>query len=141
MSKYLLDTDICVYYLRGKFNMRDKVKQIGKSNCYISEITIAELTYGAVKSLNFQKHKADIVTIEHLFSIVPIYQSFAKYAEERVRLQKSGLLIPNFDLLIGTTAVVNNMTMVTNNEKHLSRINGIKIENWTKAKYNKFVTP
>ena len=38
--------------------------------------------------------------------------------------------IEDFDLLIGCTSVTNNLTMVTNNVKHYSRIEGIKIENW-----------
>jgi tRNA(fMet)-specific endonuclease VapC len=54
------------------------------------------------------------------------------YAEEKARLMKSGNLIDDFDLLIGSTAVVHEMTMVTNNETHFERINGIKIKNWVK---------
>jgi tRNA(fMet)-specific endonuclease VapC len=77
--------------------------------------------------------------LEVLFDIIPIYGSFDKYASERVRLQNAGILIPDFDLLIGTTAVMNNLTMVTNNEKHLSRISNIAIENWTKKKFNEHI--
>lgn len=54
------------------------------------------------------------------------------YAEEKARLMKSGNLIDDFDLLIGSTAVVHEMTMVTNNETHFERIKGIKIKNWVK---------
>ena len=39
-------------------------------------------------------------------------------------------MIDDFDLFIGTTAVVNNLIMATENVKHLSRIENIKIENW-----------
>ena len=139
MDEYLIDTDICVYYLKGKFGIKDKVKEVGINNCYISEITIAELTYGAHKSKDFQKHILEVKKMEVLFEIIPIYGSFEKYAEERVRLQNAGVLIPDFDLLIGATAVANNLKMVTNNEKHLSRISGIVIENWTKKKFNKHI--
>jgi len=139
MSQYLIDTDICINFLKGKFRIKDKVKEVGIENCYISEITIAELTFGAYKSTNFEKHILEVKKMEILFEIIPIYGSINKYGEERVKLQKAGNLIPDFDLLIGTTAVTNNLIMVTNNEKHLSRISGIAIENWTKKKYNKFL--
>ena len=139
MSQYLIDTDICISFLKGKHGIKEKVKEVGIENCYISEITIAELTYGAYKSTNFEKHILEVKKMEILFEIIPIYGSINKYGEERVRLQKTGNLIPDFDLLIGTTAVTNNLVMVTNNEKHLSRISGIVIENWTKREYNKFV--
>lgn len=132
MDQYLIDTDICIHFLKGKFGINDKVKEAGLDNCYVSEITILELTYGAYKSADFKKHILEVKKMEVLFEILPIYGSINKYAEERVRLQKAGTLIPDFDLLIGTTAVSNNLILVTNNENHLSRISGIKIENWTK---------
>ena len=45
--KYLLDTNICVHYFRGQFNLVDKIKEIDLKNCAISEITLAELAFGA----------------------------------------------------------------------------------------------
>lgn len=71
--------------------------------------------------------------MEELFTVVPIYNSLSLFAKEKVRLQRLGHLIPDFDLLIGTTAISNNFTLETNNEKHLSRISGIKLENWTRS--------
>jgi tRNA(fMet)-specific endonuclease VapC len=48
VAKYLLDTDISVFYLRGRYNLNQKLKEIiGYDNCFISEITLAELKYGA----------------------------------------------------------------------------------------------
>ena len=47
MKKYLLDTNICVYFLRGKYGLDQKIRQVGWDSCYISEITVAELKYGA----------------------------------------------------------------------------------------------
>ena len=53
------------------------------------------------------------------------------YAKEKARLRKHGMLIDDFDILIGSTAIANDMTMVTNNVAHLSRLNNIIIEDWT----------
>ena len=50
MNKYLLDTNICVFYFRENKIVRNKIERIGIENCYVSEITIAELLYGAEKS-------------------------------------------------------------------------------------------
>lgn len=138
MDRYLIDTDICIHFLKGKFGISEKIREVGVENCNISEITIAELTYGAYKSKNFEKHILEVKKMEALFEVIPVYGIFNKYAEEKVRLQKAGTLIPDFDLLIGTTAVVNNLTMVTNNESHLSRIAEIAVENWTKKAFNKY---
>lgn len=43
MGKYLLDTNICIFLLQGKYNAIDRV---GFDNCFILEITVAELKYG-----------------------------------------------------------------------------------------------
>jgi tRNA(fMet)-specific endonuclease VapC len=50
--KYLLDTNICVHFLRGKFEVDKILKAKGVENCYISEITVLELRFGAENSLD-----------------------------------------------------------------------------------------
>jgi len=44
--KYLLDTNIGVYFLNGKFGIHEKLKEVGSINCAISEITLAEMVFG-----------------------------------------------------------------------------------------------
>ncbi len=53
--KYLLDTNICIHFFKGKFNLIDKLTKIGIENCAISEITLAELIFGAENSTNPKK--------------------------------------------------------------------------------------
>lgn len=130
--KYLLDTDICIFFLQGKYSIKDKIQKAGIDNCFVSEITILELKFGAAHSSNFKKHTEEVEQMESIFSVLPIYEAFDFFAKEKSRLKKNGILIPDFDLLIGSTAVINDLIMVTNNERHLQRIEGIKIENWTK---------
>ena len=129
--KYLIDTNICIYYLKGKFNLQNKFNKIGKEHCYISEITVAELKYGAENSENPNKAKILVKELINQFEIVPIYNCLDFYAKEKARLRKSGTILDDFDILIGTTAISEKMIMVTNNIKHLSRLKNIKIEDWT----------
>lgn len=64
-------------------------------------------------------------------TIIPISTSIDFFAEEKVRLQLAGTPAHNnFDLLIGCTAVTNNLIMVTDNIKDFKNIKGINIENW-----------
>jgi tRNA(fMet)-specific endonuclease VapC len=65
------------------------------------------------------------------FPIIPIYNSLDIYAKEKAKLRRQGLIIDDFDILIGATAIANNMVMVTNNVYHLSRLDNIIIEDWT----------
>ena len=95
--KYLLDTSIIAFLFRKSYNIGNRLRELDSDQCFVSEITIAELTYGA-------------------------------YHSDRV--SENLMMIEDFDLLIGCTAVANNMIMVTDNIKHFSRIYGIQLENW-----------
>lgn len=133
--QYLLDTNICVFFLRGKLNLNEIIKEKGRENCFISEITVVELRYGAENSDNPAKsHKAVDAFIGGL-SIIPIFGSIKRYAKEKVRLRSIGKpMHDEFDLLIGVTALENELTLITDNSKDFERLDGIKIENWFKVK-------
>lgn len=136
---YLLDTDMLISFLRDKHSVAEKIDHVGIENCCISEVSIIELTYGAYNSTKIDKHLGEVNQVENLFEVIPLYTAIKIFAQEKVRLRKEGNLIPDFDLVIGTTAVANNMILVTNNTKHLGRVKGIKIENWRDEKFNEFL--
>lgn len=127
---YLLDTNIIIFFFKGKFGIGPRMKEIGIKHCFISEITLAELKYGAAYSQNFQKHTDEINELLKAIQVIPIISSLDLFAEEKARLRKAGTLIDDFDLLIGCTAIVNDMILVTNNTKHFKRINNIQLEDW-----------
>ncbi len=133
--QYLLDTNTCVFFLRGKLKLDEIIKEKGIDNFYISEITIVELRFGAENSDNPSKsHKAVDAFLNGL-SIIPIFGCIRRYAKEKVRLRKLGKpMNDEFDLLIGVTSVENKLTLVTDNTKHFENISGIKLENWFKRK-------
>ena len=133
--QYLLDTNICVFFLRGKLNLDDLIRKKGRENCFISEITVIELRYGAENSDNPTKAHKSVDAFVNGLSIIPIYGSIRRYAKEKVRLRKIGKpMHDEFDLLIGVTAIENKLTLVTDNIKDFERLDGVKIENWFKRK-------
>ncbi len=133
--QYLLDTNTCVFFLRGKLNLDEIIRDKGIDNFYISEITVVELRFGAENSDNPSKsHKAVDAFLNGL-SIIPIFGCIKRYAKEKVRLRKLGKpMNDEFDLLIGVTSVENKLTLVTDNTKHFENISGIKLENWFKRR-------
>ena len=134
MKKYLLDTNICIYFIKGQFELDKKIKQVGEQNCFISEMTVAELKYGIENSRKPENLRAIIEAFIPKFFIVPIYNSLDIYAKEKAKLKRQGLLIDDFDILIGATSIINEMIMVTNNVDHLVRLDNIVIEDWTSSK-------
>ncbi|MEA3317727.1 MAG: PIN domain-containing protein [Bacteroidota bacterium] len=121
-------------FFKGKFKLIDKLTRIGIENCAISEITLAELIFGAENSANPKKNHDLIEKLVEQITILPIFNSILLYGKQKAKLRKKGKMISDFDLLIGCTAIENNLIMVTENVKEFDRIHGIKIENWVKRK-------
>lgn len=128
----MIDTNTCIFYINGKFNLKKKFEKADPDNCFISEITLAELKFGVENSEKKEKNQKALDDFLGGVKIVPIYHSLDLYAKEKARLRKAGTAIDDFDLLIGSTSVTHNLTMVTNNTDHFKRIKGIDLEDWTK---------
>ena len=127
---YLLDTNICVYFMRGKRNVAAEISEIGQEHFFISEMTLGELLYGAQCS----DRPSENIRAVHVFcqyvTILPMVNIWNEFAVQKAFLRKKGQLIEDADIIIGTTAIINNMVMVTENVKHIGRLNGIVVENW-----------
>ena len=128
-KKYLLDTNVCIFLLQDKFGVADHVRRVGRRNCYVSELTIAELLYGYAYAQD-SRNKHDAEYIQEIFKILPIFDSLPTYATTKAYLRRTGLMIEEFDMLIGSSAVHHGYVMVTENTDHFKRIPGIEIENW-----------
>lgn len=114
MKNYLLDTSICVFFLRGKLKLDEIIQKKGIENCFISEITVAELRFGAENSDNPNKSNKAVDAFVNGISVLPIYGAINQYAKEKVRLRKIGKpMNDEFDLLIGCTAVENKLILVS----------------------------
>jgi tRNA(fMet)-specific endonuclease VapC len=134
MKKYLLDTNICIHFLKGEFNLQSKIDEVGFENCHISELTIAELLFGVENSAESKREQnqqnVDNLKLSFGIRIIPINSCFELYAKEKARLRKEGTPIGEFDLIIGCTSITNQMIMATRNVKHLGKIENIILENW-----------
>ena len=61
---YLLDTNICIYYLKGQYNIDQKIQSAGEKNCFISELTVEELKFGVEKVLRKIRNRTAKKSIE-----------------------------------------------------------------------------
>jgi len=132
MKTYLLDTNILIHCFRNKFNVADKLREVGLQNCWISELTLAELKVGlSVSRMKGFGVSAKIIKFLQEINVLDISNAIDLFAEEKARLQLAGTPIHNgFDLMIGCSSVANNMIMVTENLKDFKNIRGIEIQNW-----------
>jgi tRNA(fMet)-specific endonuclease VapC len=130
---YLIDTDIIIYSLKGNNNVQNNLLEKKNISKAISVITYGELIFGAKKSKSREKNLATVYRIGELFSVIELTKGIVEtFGEVKASLQKKGKNVYDFDLLIGSTALFLNYTLVTNNEKHFSMIPDLRIENWSK---------
>ena len=132
MKKYLIDTNTCIFFINGKYDLKKKFEKANPDNCFISEITLAELKFGVENSERKEKNQIALDNFVSGVKIVPIFHSLDLYAKEKARLRKAGTAVDDFDILIGVTSVTHNLVMVTNNTNEFKRIRGINLEDWTK---------
>ena len=131
---YLLDTNICVHFLRGEYRLNEKLAVIGLAQCFVSEITIAELLFGAANSApawQARQHQ-QVTEFRELFAeqVLPIAPALEIFADQKATLRRSGRPIDDFDILIGSTAVAHGLTFVTRNIRHFADMSGLTLENW-----------
>ncbi|MCL2028677.1 MAG: PIN domain-containing protein [Bacteroidales bacterium] len=131
MMRYLLDTSSCVFFLRGKLDFNHFVDEPWRDCCCISEITVLELRYGAENSNNPKKHHDAVDVFLSGLKVIPVAAVVDTYAKEKVRLRKMGMPVHDeFDLIIGASAIANDLILVTNNVKHFKNIESIQLANW-----------
>lgn len=131
-TTFLLDTNICIFLLKDAFDLRRRILEIGFDKFAVSEITIAELYYGASKSSRKEERLKDVERIMQKFVVLPVFPVLPVYGDVKAELESKGEGLDDFDLLIGATALANNLVLVTNNTRHLGRIPGIMLEDWVK---------
>lgn len=87
---YLINTNICIHFFKGQFGIKEKIEKIGYDNFAISEITLAELIYGAQKSQFTDKNMKVVEDFAEKIEIIPILSSLKIYGKEKARLKSIG---------------------------------------------------
>ncbi|MBM4424471.1 MAG: type II toxin-antitoxin system VapC family toxin [Chloroflexi bacterium] len=129
--KYLLDTDTCVFWLRGRDSIRERLSIVGLQEAGVSVITIAELRYGASSAVDRDRHHQSLDGLVSGLTILGISEEVARvFGSIKADLRSQGELIEDFDILIASTAIAYRLTLVTNNTKHFERISNLSLENW-----------
>jgi len=128
--KYLLDTDICVYWLKQDDRIEQNAISVGLENIAISFMTLSELYYGAHKSQRVEENLAAISLLSTKVSVVDSNdQICARFGKLKVSLEKQGMIIDDADLFIAACALTTDATLVTNNTGHFKRIEELQLQN------------
>lgn len=129
--KYLFDTDILIYWLKGNQAIERKAVATGLENIDYSIISLAELYFGAYNSEQIEKNLQAIKIVQQKLSLVNFNDKSAQlFGMIKAQLTQQGNLIMDADILIGSIAQANELILVTNNTKHFQRIPNLPLENW-----------
>ena len=134
MEKYILDTCTWIEWFKRRHGVPEHISAVGRENICASEVTIAELTYGAINSSNYKRHIKEPQELRETITILGISEIFEEYGQIRCVLNKikKGLdcEIGQFDILIGATALHYGLTVVMGNIKYFSLMPRVKRINW-----------
>ena len=134
MEKYILDTCTWIEFFHERNGVKERVASKDIDQIFASEITLAELTYGAMNSADYERHIQDPEWLRQYITIYNISDVFYEYAQIRCALNKIkkhlDREVGNLDIFIGPKALHYGLTVVTENIKHFSLMPGVKCENW-----------
>jgi tRNA(fMet)-specific endonuclease VapC len=130
MAKYIIDTNTWIEYFKHSNGVPERMNKESLENLCVSEVTIAELLYGAVHSKNVDRHLLEVRELQRDITVLPISDALEDYADIRHSLTSKGLIVEDFDMLIGATARHYGLIVVTDNLKHFTPMPGVEVENW-----------
>ena len=129
--KYCLDTNTLIYFFKGLGDVSNRLLTTPPGEIAIPAVVIFELEVGIGKSTSPRKRITQLQEITSLVNIISFGQPEAKCAAGiRIKLEKQGIPIGPYDILIAASALANNSTLVTHNNREFERVVGLKIEDW-----------
>ena len=132
---YLLDTNTIIHSLKGHTVVEENLRRHLHDPMCISVVTLMELYYGAYKSQKVESNLAKIKALENSLEIIPLGKEPVEiFGILKAKLERSGIPLDDFDLILAVCALTHNLILVTNNTKHFERIEGLKITDWTSNK-------
>jgi tRNA(fMet)-specific endonuclease VapC len=134
VSLFLLDTNICIALMKGEETAGWHQRSAGIENCFLSEIVVMELLYGVEYSLASKRDRNrasfdEFISIYEDF-ILPISPVIPEFARQKARLRALGKPVADFDLLIGCTAIVHGLALVTRNARHFAELPILALADW-----------
>ena len=132
MLRYMLDTDICSYIMKGSEpNVMKRLAAVPVGDVCISVISKAELLYGVEISPRLAQDRARLdVFLRHMVVLDFPQDAATDYGEIRAALKKRGAMIGANDLLIAAHSRSLGLILVTNNTREFRRVARLNIENW-----------
>jgi tRNA(fMet)-specific endonuclease VapC len=128
---YMLDTNICIYALKGNAKIIATLRQHRNRGICISSIALAELHHGATNSATPEQNRSVLQDFLRSFSVITFDEDAAiEYGYVQTDLSRKGIRISPMDTLIAAHAKAAGLVLVTHNIREFIRVDGLQIEDW-----------
>jgi tRNA(fMet)-specific endonuclease VapC len=132
MLRYMLDTNLCVRVLRERpVSLRDRFNAEADGLC-LSTIVLTELLHGAARSARPDHNRREVENFAARLEVLVFDSDAAGHAAEiRASLERQGLTIGGYDVLIAGHARSRGLIVVTGNLGEFRRVEGLRCEDWS----------
>jgi tRNA(fMet)-specific endonuclease VapC len=132
MTRYLLDTNICIYIKNHRpAEVLARFSALPSGSVAMSVITYSELAFGAENSTKSRAAQQILQQLTALIPVLPLDENTSlHYGSIRHYLQTQGTPIGNNDLWIAAHALAEKLILVTNNVAEFERVPVLQVENW-----------
>ena len=127
---FLIDTDICSAHMRRPGKLAHRFVQY-TGQIAVSAVTLAELYAGAYKHSKTNRLLALIADLMQEVKVIDFDSDSANtFGQVRGTLLQRGISVPTTDLMIASSALAHNLTLVTHNTADYQNIPGLRLEDW-----------
>jgi len=130
---YMLDTCTCIFLMKGTpASAREHLASMCGERVCLSSVVVSELWFGVHNSRLKEKNTQALEHFLDPFEELPYGHAADEiYGQQRAALKIAGTPIGPLDMLIAAHALSENAVLVTNNLKEFSRIDGLRLEDWS----------
>lgn len=127
-----LDTGVVIAFLRDEPRAVGKIQSVQSTTLLlVTPVTLCELYQGVYLSSNTSYELIKLNQFLDTVEIIDFTKEICRaFGEESVRLQRSGTMVDDADLMIAAIAKEHDCILVTRNKKHFAHIRGLKVEEW-----------
>lgn len=128
---HLLDTDVAVEVIRARSPKIDATAARHDGRTAVASITVAELTYGALRSSDPDRSLDEVELFLDVVPVLEIDERAARVAGAvRAELASRGTPIGPYDALIAGLARSLGLVLATGNVREFRRVKGLQVESW-----------
>ncbi len=133
--KYILDTNVVSSLMKGEPNAIEHLKRVARADVRMPQPVVAEIAYGIQRLVRSKRKEALLTRFERLKAEIQRVAWSDEVSEAfgvvKAALERRGERIEDFDAAVAAHAIAENCVLVTANLKHMMRVPGLQIEDWS----------